>query len=551
MAFRVVHDHIHCDGCQQNPLIGIRYKCSVCPNFDLCEDCLLLYENRSRRIDHPVAHTFYRLATPVSLRHKTFQNTSSWKHNITCSACREDIVGYRYFCSQCGISLCAHCEQVGSHRLDHNLLKTVPVDIAEEEAIYQAQHNPSSPHRRAFPEEQLSPIRRIHHDGHNFFPGTVENQINEFGDNLSQELSADFFISPFSIFIALLLLVNGTKGVTQREVMQTIVPLDSPHGVTLEDLNHDTKKILYSIRRSGFVHIANSIWASKNSPFRFRRSYMDDMESIFFAQAQVAGTIDDINDWCNDKTNGKISSIVQQLPDLSLVNAVHFKANWLKTFDENSTRTQRFYKGTDREVSCEMMSLNTSLVYHETEGYQSVMLPYERDTGFVAVVVLSRHSNYDGKVRLPWERIWRDLQDSNEKNGLLKLPRFRVESELDIKEYLQAIGIRNAFQYGNQEFGSMIADPYPERDGVVVDKVIHKVFVDVNELGTEAAAASLVSITRGANLDTLAFEMICDRPFNFYICDNDTGMRLFMGHVRSPTQPDHNLTGRSSSFHRK
>jgi hypothetical protein len=146
----VVHLGIHCDGCKSHIVSGTRYKCSCCPDFDFCSTCMDAYDaeladpnsdySRGQGLTtstHPDRHYFLRVGIPLDQETAppAIQNKSTWRHEgISCSACRSRvIVGYRYFCTSCAISICEGCEQQGAHRIDHNLLKMVPAHITNSE----------------------------------------------------------------------------------------------------------------------------------------------------------------------------------------------------------------------------------------------------------------------------------------------------------------------------------------------------------------------------------------------------------------------------------
>ena len=125
-----VHIGVTCDHCCASPIRGVRYKCSCCSDYDLCEDCISLLEDRDavRENFHDVHHIFYRIANPVDIdneRRVILMNRSEWMHHgIGCTSCKcKSIVGFRFMCTTCAVSLCEECEQSGEHPLAHNLIK--------------------------------------------------------------------------------------------------------------------------------------------------------------------------------------------------------------------------------------------------------------------------------------------------------------------------------------------------------------------------------------------------------------------------------------------
>ena len=122
----VLHDDISCDGCGKIPIVGIRYKCSTCANYDLCSVCMDKYDYESFvETTHPIGHIFYRIAKQIPVnRAPAFSNRSILNHHVPCDGCKvSEIIGYRYFCTICTTSFCELCDQNGVHQFDHNMLK--------------------------------------------------------------------------------------------------------------------------------------------------------------------------------------------------------------------------------------------------------------------------------------------------------------------------------------------------------------------------------------------------------------------------------------------
>ena len=129
------HSLVSCDHCGVDPIIGVRYKCSTCPDYDLCSSCMDAHDmEHPARQRHPSSHIFLRCAKEYSStkpQHGMLQNRTGWVHNAQCSECTSPVIGFRYFCTTCGISFCESCEQSflpnshqrHGHTLDHSLLK--------------------------------------------------------------------------------------------------------------------------------------------------------------------------------------------------------------------------------------------------------------------------------------------------------------------------------------------------------------------------------------------------------------------------------------------
>lgn len=119
-----VHKGIYCDVCSES-IKGIRYKCSTCPDHDVCTNCIETFEAENN------SHIFYRIAKSHVSSSPILQNRSTWTHAVACDNCGQNIVGYRYFCTVCATSLCEKCEQCNYHNATHNLLKMTPPQVKE------------------------------------------------------------------------------------------------------------------------------------------------------------------------------------------------------------------------------------------------------------------------------------------------------------------------------------------------------------------------------------------------------------------------------------
>jgi len=241
--------------------------------------------------------------------------------------------------------------------------------------------------------------------------------------------------------------------------------------------------------RKSFIRIANSIWISSDAfPQGFNQDFQRAVGENFSASANsVPGgsLVDQVNSWCAAETEGKIKEILKLPTVLCLVNAVYFKGIWASKFQKNLTSTMEFHESSGSVSPCYMMSLTEKLSYIENREYQAVCLPYRADGDIVldAVVVLPKEGAPLEMSQGRWARLWQSLCETREVKGTLLMPRFKVESSFELKNDLMQAGIQGLFR-GTHELGPMVAG------GVQIDEIIHKVVIEVNEEGTEAAAVT-------------------------------------------------------------
>jgi serpin B len=251
-----------------------------------------------------------------------------------------------------------------------------------------------------------------------------------------------------------------------------------------------------------------------------------EVESVNFASKEKG--IDLINSWVDEKTHGKIKKIFEELDpatELVITNAIYFKGIWEEPFEKTKTTVGDFHVGIDNAVKVPMMQSKTTFPNVAVNDLvQIVELPYEGEN-FSMLILLPR--NVDGMKSLE-ESLSAD--NLNKWKGELKkmktkvyMPKFKLETKYDLKSILQEMGIHDAFH--DADFTGIA------NSGLYIEKAVHKAFVEVNEEGTEAAAATGISMFQSG-----PFEFTVDRPFIFIIQDNETGSILFIGKVVNPLQ---------------
>ncbi|RCJ21720.1 proteinase inhibitor I4 serpin [Nostoc sp. ATCC 43529] len=364
---------------------------------------------------------------------------------------------------------------------------------------------------------------------------------NKFGFQLFSEVNKsdggekNIFLSPSSVAIALAMTYNGASGSTQQAMAKTL----GLQGMNLSEINSAytavLKQLLDNADAKVQLKIANSLWA--NQEVKFQPDFLQRTEDFYQAKVsnlnfQDPTAINTINNWVKDNTAGKINKIVETIePDqvLFLINAIYFKGNWTNEFDKNQTAEHSFYITSTKQKQHPMMSQEGDYRYYENEQFQAVSLPYGKD-GKVSFYIFLPKPNSNLKAFSQnlnvenWEK-W--MTQFNKQKGFIRLPRFKTEYDVTLNNTLKALGMEEAFS-NKANFSSM-------GKNFAISQVKHKTFLEVNEEGTEAAAATSVGIVATSlRQEPEPFRMIVDRPFFCAIRDNQTGSILFMGSIVEP-----------------
>ncbi len=371
----------------------------------------------------------------------------------------------------------------------------------------------------------------------------LARQSNELGLKLFSQLrghsggGGNLTISPYSISAALALAYNGSKGETAEELGKLLGYAPDE----LAQLNTSEGGLLPLLNDAGpgiQLELANSVWANQNIPLR--KGYLKASEDYYDAQirtADLAGekSVTEINEWVSDHTAGKINKMLEQPPGAQsvavLVNALYFKGGWKKVFPEENTHPGEFYPTASPAVEVPLMKQSGHFLYAEDEDWQAVRLPYGEGQMHMIVILPAKDSSLDSVIdHLAKEGLPSDDQFSG-KQGSLSLPRFTASYGTDLKEAVQALGVKLAFDPGKGDFSALADTGTP----IFISSIIHKTYIEVNESGTEAAASTLVGMDAGAAAPAEEpFEMIVNRPFIYIIEDIQTGVWLFMGAIENP-----------------
>jgi len=349
------------------------------------------------------------------------------------------------------------------------------------------------------------------------------------------ETGKNLFISPASVSLALAMTYNGAAGETAA-AMSGVLGFQE---MNLEEINTafaDLRTILENPDPKVELAIANSLWARQGKVFyedflqRNRDYYGAKVETLDF---DLPDAVDTINEWVEQQTKGKIKDLLQPPIDpltvLFLINALYFKADWTDPFDPKQTREIPFYLSDGSSRQHPVMFREGDFSGLVGEDFHAVSLPYGKTERLGMYIFLP---DPDQTLDNFYEQLsparWSDwMKQFQEIEGYVGLPRFKFEYETSLNDALKALGMEIAFKEGVADFSAM--KQVPPR--LFIAEVKHKTFIEVNEKGTEAAAATSVEIREES---APAFNMVMDRPFFFAIVDNKTGSILFMGSVEDP-----------------
>ncbi|HEY0017082.1 MAG TPA: serpin family protein [Longimicrobium sp.] len=347
-------------------------------------------------------------------------------------------------------------------------------------------------------------------------------------------------VSPLSAGLAVSMLANGAQGQTLAGIQQALGT-----GMDLDGLN-GTNAALAQALRSGDVElaIANSLWARQGVPFlpsfmeRNQRYYQAEVAALDFSSPQAAARI---NRWVSDKTNGRITRMVEPPIDgdvvMYLMNAVYFKGRWQDEFRASATRPLPFRapRGT---VQRPMMTRTGSYGYLDGDGFSAVRLPYRGGRFAMYVLLPDASSGVAALRRGLTPQAWAGwMEGFGTREVRVVMPKYRVNVESRLNAPLAALGMTDAFSQTAANFGALLPAEYLARGNVYVSEAKQKVFVEVNEEGTEAAAVTGIEM-RATSAPPPPAEFVVDRPFILAIRDDTTGALLFIGQVNDPVTED-------------
>jgi serpin B len=360
---------------------------------------------------------------------------------------------------------------------------------------------------------------------------------------LRRQDDGNLFYSPYSISIALAMTYAGARGDTEQQIGQTLhYRLDQARLHPAFNALDRQLTIPAADADAFRLSIANSLWGQEGFPWR--EDYLDTLALNYGAGLRLVDFSGDsrreearqaINSWVEDETEDRIQDLIprgvlDELTRLVLANAIYFKGEWEIPFDE-SIADGDFFLLDGRTVTVPMMSRRTPTRLAAGAGYQAVELTYKGDRAHMIILLPEEGHLESFEQELTAERLEQIVAGLAPSDLKLTMPKFTFETEFSLGPTLADMGMPDAFDEMAADF-SGIYDRSQEPRNLYVSAVIHKAFVAVDELGTEAAAATGVVFGIVSEPQN---NIRVDRPFLFVIRDIESGTLLFIGRVLDPS----------------
>ena len=380
----------------------------------------------------------------------------------------------------------------------------------------------------------------------------VSEAANRFAFNLYGQLKGEagnLFFSPQSIQTALAMAYCGARGETGRQ-MVSVMGFQEDRPIRPEWMAAACGEFLAALRGDGKprayeLSAANALWGQKGYDFLpyylalLDRSFGAGLKEVDFAR-DTEGARKTINAWVEKETRDRIKDLIppgllQPLTRLVLVNAIYFKGTWAIPFKKDATADGDFFVAAGQKVQAPLMNQTGHFGYYDGGQWKALEMPYK---GNELAMVILLPAQVDGLPQMEKDlaagKVLGDLA-ANLKTRQVRVtvPRFKTTASILLRKTLAAMGMPLAFQAGKADFSGMNGG----KESLWIAEVVHKAFVDVNEEGTEAAAATAIVMMAGEGMSMDEPPVFrADHPFLFLIRDKKSGCILFMGRLANPKE---------------
>jgi len=361
--------------------------------------------------------------------------------------------------------------------------------------------------------------------------------IEFYRDLNAREKGKNIFVSPYSISTALAMAFEGSNGNTRKQ-MAGVFHFDMPNAERQTGFAALLEKTASGAGKHYKLSVANALWGQKD--YHFEPAFTHDIDKFYGGGFNIVdfpgdapATIHKINTWVEDKTAGKIVDLIHpddinELTRLVITNAIYFKGDWALQFRKTATKEEPFHLGGGKTVQVPMMNQTGHFRFVRENGLAAIELPYvDNDLSMITILPDGDISKKGEDISL--EKIQRLRADLSSHEVDVALPRFKFDTRYLVGSNLSAMGMPDAFIEGLADFSAITG-----KKDLYITSVIHQAMIDVNEQGSEAAAATAVVMGTKSMRIEHPETFRADRPFLFMIIHNATDSILFIGRVSNP-----------------
>ncbi len=356
-----------------------------------------------------------------------------------------------------------------------------------------------------------------------FTKAYVNFALRLFSETVDDE--ENVLVSPLSVYIALAMTANGAYGETKAEMEEVF-------GADVDRLNKYLLNYADSLVETGVVKIANSIWFRNDELLTIKDEFLQNNADYYNAAAYAApfdkNTVDDINNWVKENTDGMIDSIVDALDRTSmlhLINALVFEAAWEEPYDRYHVKSGIFTNVAGEEEDVEYLYA-TQYSYLKDDNALGFVRDYQGDYAFVALLPNEGVSVADYVKTLTADKWSTLLENTAHATVTSRIPKFEYDYSTELSDTLKAMGMEDAFDMAAADFSKM--GNYNGQN-LYISAVIHKTYIALTEYGTKAGAVTDVEMRAGGMIENV--EIYLDRPFVYAIIDTNTNLPIFIGTV--------------------
>ena len=365
---------------------------------------------------------------------------------------------------------------------------------------------------------------------------------NQFGFELFQKVNAsqpepkNTMISPLSVSLALAMVYNGTDGNTKKQMEEMLHKAN----LTPEDINQSYKDLVTALQShdpkvelsiSNAIFYRNTFPVKQNFVTTNQNFYQSEVSGLDFTKQ--AATLNKVNGWVNNKTKGKISSIIDEVNEqdiMYLLNAIYFNGQWTYSFDTDATTNRPFTKENKTTIEVPTMTIEKPFKFYSHAKFDLLEMPYGGGKYSMLIFLPGKgKSTSDVISLLSPENVNDWISKMTEQKKEVFLPKFEFKFDNSLVDELSALGMTDAFNDAKANLTGI-----SDAAKLVISEVIHKAYIKVDERGTEAAAVT--GITVGVTSMPLDNSFRVDHPFVFAIREKDSNAILFIGKVLDPKQ---------------